>query len=260
MSIEIIQEPSASIGLGDTGPKEELYNFAVLYENEIDKDVVDNIIVDVKRIAGECVLKATLVNKHYLFQLGKDDVEMMTVVIQTILDLGYCLYINDGSDVIFRPGMTFNRVTHQRLQLMNYRCFLKQNDVRLLKGNVRTLFLNRAYWLIEDGQQFAEMMKSSFSRGMKQGKPCVIVNENLVRKWVDARWTSAEYDSLHLSLKDYRRELAKPEGVAGRNHSELRRMIRQTENRLRGLKDSNKKILRRIKKMDKEEDAKLKSN
>lgn len=251
MQIEFIHNSN-----GDTGNevKNELYSIAVLYEYELDEQTLNDIINNVNKKC-DCKLKTNLINKYYLLQLTKDDVDKIKVIIQEILDMGYCLYINDGSDVIFRPGMIFNIINHQRMQLINYRFFLRKNDARMLKRNIRQLFLNKNYWKVEDGKDFSQMMQDAFTQGMDKGKKTIIVNQNMINKWINLRWEEAEYESLHISWKDYKRDFSKVNN--DKDKREIRKIIQQTEKQLHELKEKNKKILKRIKKQDKEEENKL---
>jgi hypothetical protein len=189
-----------------------------LYDSEDAAQFVKDFL---KPVASTAEVTYDKKDNIYLLWVLESDAGKIPQLVQTALDNGKYIYINDGSDVMFRPGMKYNQLNHQRIQLMNYRCYLDKNDVKKFKKLIRPIFLNKKYWITEDGQEFAQIMKDAFVRtgetvkGDETQEKAVEykIDHQMIRKWVDKGLIYAQYESLKFKRQDYKREFEKTKDV-----------------------------------------------
>lgn len=193
-------------------PKVFNYVYGLLMERNLTKKKADKFVKEhLQKIAPSAHLTHVAKENQFLLWVQDKDSKYIKDLIQKCVDEDKFVYVNDGSDVIVRPGMTYNQLTHQRIQLMNYRCYLDRNDPKTFKMRVRPIFLNKQYWIIEDGKDFAQVMKDAFTRlenkdgnqkSMAEKKVEYQIDHMMIRKWVDRGLVYAQYQSLKYKKQD----------------------------------------------------------
>jgi len=203
------------------------YVYGILYDKFDDPNEATKFVEDFLRpVAKSAQVTHDKKDNIYLLWVLEEDATKIQTLIQAALDNGKYIYINDGSDVMFRPGMKYNQLNHQRIQLMNYRCYLDKNDVKKFKKLIRPIFLNKKYWITEDGMEFAQIMKDAFERlnngngiitsstkEMQEKEPEYKINTKLIRDWVDKGLIYAQYESLKFKRQDYKYEFEKTKDI-----------------------------------------------
>jgi hypothetical protein len=196
-------------------PNKLLYVFAVISGNNINLEIAHKLVeTHLIKIAPSTKVSYLSKENQLLLLVKQEDSKWIKDLIQKVLDQGYYAYINDGSDVIFRPGMKYNQLNHQRIQLMNYRCYLDRNDPKIFKMKVRPIFLNKNYWITEDGKEFCKIMKDAFTRidnkdqtkekNRDSGKKVEYqIDHLMIRKWIDKGLVYAQYQSLKYKKQDF---------------------------------------------------------
>jgi hypothetical protein len=147
--------------------------FALLYTNETNSEgelvndsseSIDKMVNDVGKATstddldwsysmGRCVLKTSHTDK-------------IPAIIQEFLNRGRRLYMNDGTQVTFPAYSTYNEVEKQKLLLKKLKDYL----ANVSKGNIKSFlveipidiesFLADDYWIIDEGKEFARMLKT----------------------------------------------------------------------------------------------------
>ena len=237
-------------------PKNFNYVYALLYEGNITFEEA-RVFVEkhLQPIAESARVTYLPKEKQYLLWVQDKEADKIQDLIQAVLDNDKYIYVNDGSDVIFRPGMTYNQLNHQRIQLMNYRCFLDRNDAKKFKNRVRPIFLNKQYWITEDGKEFAQTIKDAITRAENIGqeksgtKVEYHIDYMMIRKWIEKGLVYAQYESLKYKRQDYNR-------ISNKNDQVLE-AIKKIDKDLREMRKIYKYRLREWKKRIQIEDEKF---
>jgi len=242
------------------------YIYALLYDNNLTvpeaKEFVKTHLQPIASTASVTHLKKE--NQFFLW-VWHTDGDKIQKLIQAVINNGKYIYINDGSDVIFRPGMRYNQINHQRMQLMNYRCYLDRNDPKKFKMLVRPIYFNKQYWIIEDGKKFAEMMKDAFTRKNttstpspnSQGKQTEYeIDHTLIRRWVDKGLVHAQYESLKFKRQDLKAEFEKTKELD--YNPKLLKAIKDIEGEIKEMRSIYGRRFKEIKKKDELEEQRIK--
>lgn len=241
------------------------YVYAILYEKYGDPNDAKRFVEEfLKPVAKSAEVTHDKKDNIYLLWVLEEDSKKIQKLIQTVLDNGKYIYINDGSDVMIRPGMKYNQLTHQKIQLMNYRCYLDKNDVKKFKKLIRPIFLNKKYWITEDGQEFAQIMKDAFERinnsstpaakEMQEKEPEYKIDTQMIRNWVDKGLIYAQYESLKFKRQDYKYEFEKTKDI--NYNTKLLDAIQSVEDKILEMRRLHKNKLIEYKKTQKLNDTK----
>ena len=270
---EVMPNESNKKPIEEIDPKSLKYVYALLYERDLDpedaKKFVEKYLKPLAETADVTYLKK---EKQFLLGVLHQDAGKIQALVQAVIDNGKYIYINDGSDVIFRPGMKYNQINHQRIQLMNYRCYLDKNDVKKFKTLVRPIFLTKQYWITEDGKEFSQIMKDAFQRLDSKSSPTSFpisnatpntkaveyqVDHQMVRRWIDQRLIHAQYESLKFKRQDLKLEFEKKEDVD--YDPQLLKAIKDIEGKIKEIRHIYGKRLKEIKRKQEFEEKKLKN-
>ena len=186
-----------------------------------------------------------------------------------MIDNGKYIYINDGSEVVFRPGMKYNQINHQRMQLMNYRCYLNKNDPRKFISLVRPIFLNKNYWIIKDGKDLAVNIKNGLhgtaekkpvpenemESKMRPSKSTFNFKESGIQKWVEDGLFHAQYESLKLKKQDLQAEFDKKKNIDF--DQKLLDVLKDINSEIKNMERIYGKKIKEIKKLQKKEEKEI---
>ena len=116
-------------------PKVFNYVYGLLMERNLTKKKAEKFVEEhLQKIAPSAHLTHVAKENQFLLWVQDKDSQFIKDLIQKCVDEDKFVYVNDGSDVIVRPGMTYNQLNHQRIQLMNYRCYLDRNDPKTFRS------------------------------------------------------------------------------------------------------------------------------
>ncbi len=133
-------------------------DFALLYDFPT-AESLDSFINSLKEKTGSSTLDWFSACGRDGIQVSNDEKNLVPIIIQEILDRGYHLYINDGSQVTLFPGQKYSKEEVQWQILYRYIDFEKKMSyngeiIRALESYLELMdkqVLDPQYWLIEDG-------------------------------------------------------------------------------------------------------------
>lgn len=139
--------------------------FAILY---IHSD--DGISIKHENIQELIYQVATETNNHTLdwgyiggrcfLSVDKKEENNVPIIIQTLLDKGNRIFINDGTEVTFEPGMTYNQINKEKLLLKSFNWIFDRYDgnnnqvASMIASLGMDRFLNKEFWTIEEGKEW----------------------------------------------------------------------------------------------------------